>query len=301
MFHERKNIAVLMPLLIELNNLKRIKAANLNQTFAAELFKRAWADLINGADLRKVALVTTAKSIAAVQLGAIDAEVLRNAGLSQIQTNEILTRSFDSVAEAIDEDLRQELRTHLNQDCETNADAPGFVEKLARQPRAGATKKGAPRLVFEQTENHAEHCFSVAIYAVLLAPFFKTAIETPFFVGLVHHFHNADLPDSGFAGEEMLGEFLPEVFQNLREKVLREIPENLHEKARNGFKLTETADSSESQTFHAADVIDRVLQVRHHAEINKFTMRYALEEMELVHEGAIQKFHHEVLRDAGIV
>ncbi|MBC7798517.1 MAG: HD domain-containing protein [Pyrinomonadaceae bacterium] len=301
MFHEPQKIAVLMPLLIELNNLKRIKAANLNETFAAEIFKRAWVDLINGADLRKVALVTTAKSIAAVQLGAIDAEVLRNAGLSQNQTIGILTRSFDSVASAIDEDLRRELRTHLSQNFETNADAPNFVEKLARQPRAGATKKGAPRLVFEQTENHAEHCFSVAIYAVLLASFFQTNIETPFLTALVHHFHNADLPDSGFAGEEMLGEFLPEVFQNLREQVLREIPESMREKARNGFRLTETADSPESKTFHAADVIDRVLQVRHHAEINKFTMRYALEEMELVHEGAIQTFHHEVLRDAGII
>jgi hypothetical protein len=82
---------------------------------------------------------------------------------------------------------------------------------------------------------------------------------------------------------------------------LRELPTDLHEPIRETFVLIENANSNEARAFHAADVIDRVLQMLHHAEANEFNLKYALEEMELVHAGAVQKFHYDVLRAAGLI
>jgi hypothetical protein len=55
-----------------------------------------------------------------------------------------------------------------------------------------------------------------------------------------------------------------------------------------------------SQAFHAADVLDRVLQVHHHARAAAFTAAQALDDLELVHDGPVQAFHLDVLRSAGL-
>jgi 5'-deoxynucleotidase YfbR-like HD superfamily hydrolase len=249
-----------------------------------------------------VAIKIAAGAVVAAQLGAVNVDVLRRAGLSESEIQTILERSFDLSSVPIETNLREELRVSLMREfASSDSAAPPFAEKLARQPRSGATKPDAPRLVFDQPENHAEHVVTVAIYAVLLAPFFAADIATVFLAALSHHFHNAELPDAGFAGEELLGEFLPAIFNNLRELCLCELPVDLHEPIRKTFVLIENADSNEARAFHAADVIDRVLQMRHHAEANEFTLKYALEEMELVHAGAVQWFHHDVLRAAKLV
>ena len=54
------------------------------------------------------------------------------------------------------------------------------------------------------------------------------------------------------------------------------------------------------RAFHAADVIDRVLQMRHYEQVAQFTTGQALDDMELVHAGPVQAFHTAVLRDAGL-
>ena len=176
-----------------------------------------------------------------------------------------------------------------------------FVENLKNQPHSGATKIGAPKRIFDQPENHAEHCLAVAVIGALLAGRFGADIATVFLTGLIHHFHNAYLPDSGFAGEAALGEFLPRIFDSFRRRCLREVPENLHETIWTQFKTIETADAPEAQAFHAADVFDRVLQMLHHSEANEFTLQYAMEEVELVHAGAVQNFHYDALRRAELI
>ena len=79
-------------------------------------------------------------------------------------------------------------------------EVPGFVEALCRQPRAGATAPGRPRLIVEPPENHAEHCWAVAVYGALLADDVDADPADAFLLGLAHHLHNAVLPDAGFAG-----------------------------------------------------------------------------------------------------
>ena len=299
---ERVNLSAIIPLLWEIGNLKRIKPAHLPGSFATELFQRAWGKIEGGADVRRVALKITATAVAAAELGAIDQTILEQSGLSKTQIKIVLGRAFDSLGNQIDRNLSCQLRETLIDETKLDLSvAPNFVKILSRQPRSGATKPGAARLVFDAPENHAEHSIIVGIYGVLLAPFFEADSATVFLTALAHHFHNAFLPDAGFAGEKLLGEFLPVVFQNLREKCLSELPEGLRESIRRTFALTENAVSPESKAFHAADVIDRVLQMRHHHDVNQFNLKYALEEMELVHAGAMQSFHYQILRQTKLI
>ena len=301
--NDGENLCALVPLFREIGNLKRIRAANLENSFAAGLFKQAWRRIIGGGDARTVAVETTRDALVGANLGAIDREVLRSAELDANEIEAILCRAFESVAAPVNARLRTEMRELKSEksDLLKETGNPHFVELLIRQPRSGATKVGAPKIIFDAPENHAEHSIVVGVYACLLAPHFAADIETVFFAALAHHFHNAYLPDSGFAGEESLGEFLPRIFDDFRRKCLAEIPETLHEKIMSALKTIETADAPEGRAFHAADVIDRVLQMRHHAEANEFTLKYALEEAELVHAGAIQAFHYDVLRAAQLI
>jgi fumarate hydratase class II len=66
--------------------------------------------------------------------------------------------------------------------------------------------------------------------------------------------------------------------------------------------LTLRADAAApaAQAFHAADVLDRVLQVHHHARAAAFTVEQALDDLELVHAGPVQGFHTDVLAAAGL-
>lgn len=298
----KEELIELIPLLWEIGNLKRLKPAHLPFSFAADLFCRAWSEINSGVQVRQVALKTAAAAVVAAELGAIDQNVLERSGLTKGEILTALERAFDSSANYINENLRNELRAVLlNKSIDKSSNPPLFAKKLTRQPRSGATKLNAPKLVFDQPENHAEHSIIVGVYGVLLAPLFGADLATVFLAALAHHFHNADLPDSGFAGEELLGDLLPKIFQNLRENCVQELPENLREKVRQTFALTQDANTSESKTFHAADVIDRVLQMRHHADANRFSLEFALDEMDLVHAGAIQAFHYEILREAGLI
>lgn len=297
-----ERLAALVPLFREIGNLKRIRAAHADGSRAANLFRRAWSRISGGADARAVALKIAADGCVGATLGAIDAAILRAAELNGTEIETILLRAFEAAAAPVEENLRGELRGQIAAEIDFEESCvPHFVELLSNQPRSGATKVGAPKLVFDQPENHAEHCIAVGIFGVLLAPVYGADIETVFCAALAHHFHNAYLPDSGFAGEKHLGEFLPRVFEAFRRECLAELPENTHGKIRRALKIIETADAPEARAFHAADVIDRVLQMRHHAESNEFTLRYAMEEAELVHAGAIQAFHYEVLRAAQLI
>lgn len=299
-----ESIFALVPLFREISNLKRIRATNLgNRSFAADLFERAWGRINSGTDARTVAVDLTKDAVIAAALGAIDGKVLRQAQLENEQIETILTRAFDAFAVTIDESLRGAMRERITAKIENEErkHAPDFVNLLTAQPRSGATKVGEPKRIFDQPENHAEHCLAVAVIGALIAAHFDAEVETVFLIGLIHHFHNAYLPDSGFAGEKALGEFLPEIFESFRRRCLAEVPENLHEKIWKLFAEIETANTNEAKAFHAADVIDRVLQMRHHVEANEFTLHYAMEEAELVHAGAVQNFHYEVLRAAQLI
>jgi len=297
----RTALRPLTALIGELADLKRIRTAESSHSLATRLFSRAWKALIAGEPLQKVALHITATTVAAARLGGIDADTLRAAGLFEHTVLDILQRAFDEVADALEPALRADLRATLGEPLYTAARAQRFVKQLAAQPRAGATKPGQPRLILDPTENHADHCLTVAAAAVLLAPTYDADPAEAFFAGLIHHLHNAGLPDAGFAGEELLGEHLSTVFSAFREQALDEVPEEFHALTRRLFREIEKPDTPVARAFNAADVIDRVLQQAWHARAAAFTLEHAMDEMEIVHAGPVQAFHHDVLREAGLM
>lgn len=293
--------AALIPLLREVNDLKRVRAAGIDGTLAARAFRRSWGRLVAGDSPATVALRETALAVAGCRLGGIDRTMLTRAGLSAGEATEVLQAAFDAVAEPLDPLLAATLRDHLSEPEPAAAEAPAFVHDLERQPRAGATRPGHPRLILEPPESHADHCMMVAVYAVLLGPAYRADPAVPFLAGLAHHFHNAVMPDSGFAGEMLLGRHLEPIMARLTEEIVAMLPDHLARACREARTILPDAETPEAKAFHSADVIDRVLQMDQYARVASFELRHAVEEMELVHAGPLQDFQTGLLRTVGLI
>ncbi len=292
-------LAALRPLLTEVGGAKRLRVAGAGGALAGQGVARAWARLVEGEDAAQVALSETAAAVARARLAGIDADVLRRAGLSGAEALDVLRRGFDEVAGPLPDDLRGRLRDALPL-VRAVGGPPELVELLNRQPRAGATCPGVARVVVEPPESHGDHCLTTAVYGTLVSPLVGADPVTPFLVGLAHHLPNAQLPDAGFAGEVLLGEHLPRVLSVLQERELDALPPPLAERLRAVLALRDDPDDPAGQAFHAADVLDRVLQVHHHARAAAFTASQALDDLELVHAGPVQAFHGDVLAAAGL-
>jgi 5'-deoxynucleotidase YfbR-like HD superfamily hydrolase len=277
----------------ELSDLKRVRDARAPGSLAERLFRRAWSALVAGEAPRDVALRETARAVAATRLAGVDAAVLREGGLGEDDVAEVLRR-------ALGEHATPELEAALLGPEGPAGPVPGFVDLLARQPRAGATAPGRARLVLEPAENHAEHCAIVAVGAVLLAPEEGADPGAVFLGALSHHLHNAFLPDSGFAGEVLLGEHLGPLADRFTARALDELPAALRAQVGPVLGLNARLDSPEARAVVAADVLDRVLQMRWHAEQAGFTLDRALDDLELVHPGPLQDFGLRVVEQAGL-
>ena len=178
---------------------------------------------------------------------------------------------------------------------------PAFVEALIRQPRAGATCPGKPRLILEPPEGHGDHCLAVAVLGVVLCAEYGADPAPVFLAGLAHHLHNATLPDAGFAGEVLLGVHLLPALRRLTNQALATLPAGLAAHTRDALALAADSGTPEGRAFNAADVIDRIMEVRHFAAVAGFTEAQATDDMELVHAGPLQDFHYQVMRRAGLL
>ena len=292
-------IAAFVPLAGELCDLKRVRDARGVDTLASRLFREAWAALLAEQDGREVAGVATARALAAARLGGIDPAVLAVAGLSGAEALAVLERSFDEVAGPIEPGVAAGLRQRLGGALQVGP-APAFAEALIRQPRAGATCPGKKRIVLEPPEGHGDHCFVVAVLGFVLAPHYGADPATAFLAGMAHHLHNAVLPDSGFAGEILLGEHLTPILRRLFARELATLPAGLRGETERALATIVDAETAEGRAFHAADVIDRVLQMQHFDDVAAFRIGQALDDMDLVHAGPTQAFHQAVLRNAGL-
>ena len=292
-------LAPLRPLLAEIGDAKRVRVAGAAGSLAEQAFGRAWARLVAGEDVAAVAWSETAAAVARARLAGIDAGVLTAAGLSGDDALTVLRRGFDEVAAPLDDGLRDRLRAALGPLPDAGAPPP-LTAALNAQPRAGATAPGRPRIVVEPPESHGDHCLTVAVYGALVAPVVGADPVQPFLLGLAHHLHNVVLPDAGFAGEVLLGDALEPLMARLEERELAALPPALAGRLREVLALRAGADVPEARAFHAADVLDRVLQVHHHARAAAFTASQALDDLELVHAGPVQAFHLDVLAAAGL-
>ncbi len=300
----RGNLRSLTALAEALGDLKRIRDARSADSLATRAFRAAWQALCASTPTKEVADSITADALVATRLGAIDRATLQFSEVDGPQA--VMQCGYDDAAASLPARTRARLRLHV---AHLTGDgwptkpvfgSPPFVEKLAAQPRAGATCPGKPRIILEPAESHADHCLAVAVIGVTLSEFFGADPAIVFLAGLSHHLHNAILPDSGFAGEVLLGDKLAPLLQNLFAREIKSLPAHLVRPVRDGLATIADASTPEGQAFHAADVIDRVLQMRYYERVAIFRASYALDDLNLVHEGPVQAFHYTVLTDAGL-
>ncbi|KAB1070662.1 HD domain-containing protein [Methylobacterium planeticum] len=286
----------LRDLLVELNDLKRVRSAGRLGSIAERLFAQGWGALTGGAAPEDVALEVTATTLAACRLCDLDSAFLSAAGLDDEAVTDVLRAGFDAVATQVAEPLRSRLRDRLGQRAGLPVGPlPGFVAALAHQPRAGVTCPGKPRILLEPPENHAEHCLMVAVYGVVLSPFYRADPTTVFLAAMAHHFHNAAMPDAGFTGEMLLGDHLAPIMARTTQWALDELQPGLREAVERARAALPDDATAEGRAFHAADAIDRVLQIAQHLRAASLTMGTVLDEMELVHAGPVKGFHDRVL------
>ncbi len=289
--------ARLRPLLGELGDLKRIRSAGREGSTAQRGFRQAWCELVAGEPAEVVTKRTVAAALAAARLGDLDGTKLLALGLPPGEALAVLQRAFDAVAVDLDPALAAILRDGLTLDARPEHGAPAFVHDLERQPRAGATCPDKPRIVLEPPENHAEHCWAVAVFGVLLSPAYGADPVEVFTASLAHHLHNALMPDSGFTGEVLLGARLPDVIDHATAHALLQLDDPLRHEVRRSRRILPDADTVKSRAFHAADVIDRVTQIAQHLPPASISMATVLDELELVHAGPVKPFHDRVLAE----
>lgn len=287
----------------ELNDIKRLYAQNIgNESFATWAFRRACAGLTDGQPLQ--ADIWCAAIVSAARLGAITPEILRDAGLSEIERLRIFQQSIETHVS-----LSNDVRSALTKACcafdgisSGNTSSPqDWVERLAAAPRAGATCPGKPRIALEPPEMHSDHCMMVAVYGYLLADLFGAKREDAWLIGLCHHFHNAYLPDAGFTGEIMLGPHLHQVIEAFRLRGIHALSPELQGRVICLFEEIIGVSTPLAKTFHAADTLDRVIQMEHYERVAKFRVMHALTDLNLVHEGPAQKFQHDLLNSVGLM
>ncbi len=294
-------LPALLPLLRELNDLKRGRVAGTDGSLSAQSFARTWAALVAGEAPAAVARRETARALVAVRLPGYDEALLTGLGMTEAAARAALTQALRDAARPVESALVDELaEALLASAAEPTSAAPPFVARLAAQPRAGATHPGQPRILLWPPESHADHCLLVAVYAALLSPVFGADPTEAFLTGLAHHLHNAALPDPGYAGDELLGAALPGLMAQATAYALHQLPPALRPVVQTALARTRTLDHPAARAFHAADVFDRVLEMAWHDQSAQFRLRQALGDLDIVHAGFTQQFHQQVLGAAGL-
>ncbi len=293
----------------DLGELKRMRDQSIPDSVAERLFRLAWSRIAAGDPPHALWATTVADALVATRLGGIDGGLLHRLGLEAPAREAILRRGFDAATASLSPDVTGRLRDSLGTTPCGDAmpglvapglvapglAVPGFVEALIRQPRAGATAPDQPRLALEPAESHGDHCLVVAVLGALVALQDGADPARVFLAGLAHHLHNAVLPDTGFAGELLLGDALAPIMHRLFEQELATLAPGPRGQVRDALALIADADTADGRAFHAADVIDRVLQAHHHARAAAFTADQALGDLQLVHEGPLRPFQAGVL------
>jgi hypothetical protein len=288
-----------MPLIRELCDLKRVRSAGRSGSIAQRLFSSAWAALAGGADPEALMNANLLAALAATRLGDLDPQVLTDVGIPEAEAVALKCRAAQEASSPLTSAQRAAIMNAADY-VWMISDPPPFVARLAAQPRAGATCPGHGRLVFEPPESHADHCALVALIGALIAPTWGGDSTTVYVAGLAHHLHNAVLPDAGYAGEVILGKWLTRTFDCAALRALDELPSSPRALVVAARKILPNAETPEGRAFHAADTLDRVLQVEHHLRTANTTMKFVLQEMELVHPGPVRPFQEAVLQRMGL-
>lgn len=290
----------LLPLLRELGDLKRIRSAGADGTIGTRLFEAGWSAWLAGESPEDVAYRAMAMALAAARLGDLDHATLGRLGLPDDERLRVLKRSVDELARPLDEALVAALKNWLDAPLAAGQNLPAPIVALRDQSRAGVTGPGRPRIMLQPEENHAEHSLVVALYAGLLAPNYDADPAEAFWHGMIHHLHSAAMPDAGFMGEILLGGSLNDVIKSARRLALDDLPKDAAQICRDHLSAIANDNTATARAFHAADVIDRVIEIEQHLKRSAVTMPLVLDEYGLVHDGPVKAFHDRVLDEIGL-
>ncbi len=292
----------LRPLLRELQDLKRQQPAHLDCSIATRLFRRAWADLIAGEEAGSVARRTTTEAVINILFPGCDEAFFLKSGLRQDEALDVLRQAFFVSMPAANPTFAGELpglvARFYGSSSVTTGELPTALELLCRQPRAGATRPGFPRLLLVPPEMHSDHCLMTAVYATLLAEPYGADPGAVFVCALAHHLHNAYLPDCGFAGEICLGGHLGHVIATCRKRAASELPTDLRNRVLQDLTYHETISAPEGKAVSAGDVLDRVLDVKWRTRAAAVTDADILDDLDLVHAGPLKDFQVDLLTHA---
>ena len=301
----------------ELQDLKRLAPAGVRYSLADELFREAWAGVLNDRDWLEIADQITCKAILYVLFPGVDGSFFRAASLSPQEVSEVCTKAFNRtigerttpgtktrLTAALPEVIKQLSATGVgNQEPPgemNNQELPGCVERLREQPRAGATHPEHPRLVLMPPESHADHCLMTAVYAALTADEYGADTGEAFVCGLAHHLHNAFLPDCGWAGELALQPYLNKVIDNCRLTALNQFSGYLRPRLQDVLKHHESIATPQGKAISTGDTLDRVLDVKWRVQAAAVTDAKVLGDLDLVHPGPLKDFQTQLLNETAL-
>ena len=288
----------------ELNELKRIKSNTSNGLSFAEAAFAVAVEYCDPPKSDKSIEQLVTMFLAGSRLGFLNYNNLSSVGLTADQILNIFRETIDSFQVELDAlkiNLRLETSNSLVSFDVPKLRANELVNGLISQPRAGPTTPGKPRVVLYPVESHADHCMMVAAYAFLLSPFYGSDPTDSFLIGLFHHLHNLILPDSGYAGECLLGNHLTKSIESARSLAMTSLSTRTSSKLSCIFKEIEKASSPVAKAFHAADCLDRVLQMQYYEKAHNFSVTHAIEELDLIHDGPVKSFQLDTLKSFGLI
>jgi 5'-deoxynucleotidase YfbR-like HD superfamily hydrolase len=313
-------LRALLPLAREFNTLKRVRAAGRPGSWAERAFARAWGRVAQGHPPAEVARWELVAAITATVLGAVDAEFFAAERASPVLAYRAMRTGWQAATAPLPPEARHllaatvgegagALTTHLAQAAAAAHEAPlpvpSWVARLAEQPRAGPTRPGTPRLMLVPAESHAEHCWAVAVTGALLAPAYGADAATVFLAGLAHHLPNAWLPDAGDAADVALAGALDAMHPALRDRALCELAAGPRVAVEAALAAATAGESGDARAFHAADALDRVLEMEWFARVAAFTLDDALGErpgaFNILHPGPNQEAERAALGAAGLL
>ena len=108
------------------------------------------------------------------------------------------------------------------------------------------------------------------------------------------------MPDSGFTGEILLGTHLQPIYAAATERALDNLSPDLRRTVVAARLILPDAETPEGRAFHAADVVDRVMQLAQHLRVAEVTIPMLLDDWGVVHEGPVKPFHDRVLVEMGL-
>ncbi|MCF3936493.1 hypothetical protein L1787_24180 [Acuticoccus sp. M5D2P5] len=327
--HETGDLAAafptdLAPFFAEVAELKRV-GSDLweGRSLADARFRRAWAALVAGASPQRVAFTELAVAGAHVSFGNVDGTTLTEAGVSAEDRRVIYHRAAERALGPLEPPFDDAIES-LADGFTAPVPVPEFVTRLSSQQRVGPPKPvkrppPPPRAFdpevdglfddhvgeapafdamedladpFEAEERQSEHSWTTAVIAGIIQRWRNEPIWPAVLLGLVHHAEHAFLPEEGPENVHEYGE--AERNASL-ERALAECPPELAATCRTLLAERQDTTTTLGSAFNAANVVDRILQQRHYANVAGLSLSDAVDGHDVVRPGPLEAFHLHVL------